>query len=84
MSEPTTEQKWKMMEGASYLLPDPGGEVVRDLLQQLRDRKLSEDSLRKRVEELEAALIEIANCECMECPAPYIAKEAIGGSGGEL
>ena len=30
-----TPEKIKLMRGASYLLPDPGGEVVRELLDEI-------------------------------------------------
>jgi hypothetical protein len=41
---------------ASYLLPDPGGEVVRAMLDEM-------DSLRARVAELEAALADLCACD---------------------
>ena len=51
MAEEMDLSKLKLMKKASYLLPDPGGEVVRDCLEEIT-------SLKERLRETEERLRE--------------------------
>ena len=55
MSESLRVRQLQMAEGASYLLPDPGGEVVRDFIEQLRSALSEIEQLRADNEKLRRA-----------------------------
>lgn len=52
-------EKTRRARGASYLLPDPGGEVVRDLLSVIDLIRGERDALAEQVRDLRKALEEL-------------------------
>ena len=62
-----SEMRTKIMRDASYLLPPPGGEVVRDLLDSYDTLLARHNALREAVAKMLTAYKNAEECSCPYC-----------------